>query len=167
MRQKKVTGETVFAIKSLSNDLLLEYHQYHLESGILNKSDNLTHPCIPLSLKSKSLPEFLIKSISCSPIVKKFRVKIAFTLCDLHKTIKVLRSKIYRRDKSILMLKRFIKQIDRSKCHFDNKNKNKNYVNMTSLVLPQRNNVRQQISYALLYFRTYVFYSLLRITVLS
>ena len=86
--------ETVFAIKSLSNDLLVEYHQYHLESGILNKTDNLKHLCIPLSLKCKLLPELHMKSVSVSPIVKKFRGKIALTLCDLHETIKVLRNNI-------------------------------------------------------------------------
>ena len=118
--------ETVFAIKSLSNDLLVEYDQYHLESGILNKSDNLKHPCIPFSIKSKLLPEFQIKSVSVSIIVKKFRGKIALTLCDLHEIIEVLRNKIDQRDKLILILKSLIKKVGRSKYPFDNETKNKN-----------------------------------------
>ena len=118
--------ETVFDIKSLSNDLLVEYHQHHLESGIHNKTDNLKHPWIPLSLKSKLLSELQIKSVSVSPIVKKFREKTALTLCDLHETTKVLRNKIYWREELILILKSLIKKVGCSKYPFDNETKNKN-----------------------------------------
>ena len=88
--------ETLSAIKSPSSGLFPEYHKDHLESMILDETDDQKDPCSPLSLESKLVPEFQIKSVSVSPIVKKFKGKIALTLCDLHKIINELSNKLDR-----------------------------------------------------------------------